>query len=313
MKLSVIIVNYNTKQLLKDCLESIFKYTKNLDFEVIVVDNASSDGSEKIVASDQWLVFSEKEKIKLPITDHGSSRSAGPITVRTVKSRTNLGFAGGNNLGIKIAQGQYVLLLNSDTLLKDNAFLKMVDFMDKNPQVSVLGPRLLNSDSSHQASVGRFPGLPVVMMMLFKEHFGGSDYVRWSPDKKCEVDWVMGAALMTRKEIFDKVGFLDEKMFMYMEEVEWCYRVKKAGKKIFFYPGAQITHLWQGSSKTGRKDPIINIYKGLIYFYKKHKNLPELLILRFLLKIKAGSALLWGYLTNNAYLKETYAEAVKIS
>lgn len=306
MKLSVIIVNYNTKQLLKDCLESIFKHTKNLNFEVVVVDNASTDGSREVVARYQKSGVSSQR----PAT---SDQRSEKITVHLIKSRTNLGFAGGNNLGIKITQGQYVLLLNSDTLLKDNAFLKMVNFMDKNPQVSVLGPRLLNGDDSYQNSVGRFPGLPVVMMMLFKEHFGGSDYVRWSPDKGCEVDWVMGAALMTRRKIFDTVGFLDRKMFLYMEEVEWCYRVKKAGKKIFFYPDAEITHLWQGSSKTGRKDPIVNIYKGLIYFYKKHKNLLELLILRLLLKIKAGGVLLWGYLTNNAYLKETYAEAIKIS
>lgn len=295
MDLSVIVVNYNTKKLLKDCLNSIFRYTRGLDFEVIVVDNASTDGSDKYIKNKKLKTKSTNKKLK------------------NILNKENLGFAKANNQGIKIAKGKYVLLLNSDTLLKDNAFLKMVEFMGKHPGVSVLGPRLLNADGSNQESVGRFPTLPVVTVMLFKEHFGGSRYVRCSPDKASEVDWAMGAALMARKEVFNKVGLLDEKIFMYMEEVEWCYRVKKAGEKIYFYPGAEIIHLGRGSSKTGKKEPILNIYKGLIYFYEKHKSPVELGLLRFLLKLKAGSAYFLGHLINSDYLKKTYGEAFGIS
>lgn len=259
--------------------------------EVIVVDNGSKDDSVEMVKK----LIKENKVIKL------------------IENQKNLGFARGNNVGIKAAQGKYILLLNSDTLLKDNAFCPMINFMEKNPEVSVLGPRLLNQDGTWQASAGRFPTLPVVGIMLFKEHFGGSQYVRTSPLKTCEVDWVMGAALMTKRATFEKIGFLDENMFMYMEEVEWCYRVKKAGEKIFFSPKAEIIHLGQASSPTGRKDPILNIYKGLIYFYKKHQSPLKLAILRFLLKLKAGGAFLFGYLTGNHYLKETYGEAFKIN
>lgn len=297
MSLSVVIVNYNTRKLLKGCLESVFKHTKDLDFEVIVVDNASRDGSAKMVRK---------------IIKDGSFGKTRPL-IKLIESKKNLGFAGGNNLGIKQARGDYILLLNSDTLLKENAFLKMVDYMDGHPGVSILGPRLLNVDGSHQKSVGWFPALPVVALMLFKEHFGGSHHVRSSPEKAGEVDWVMGAALMARKDVFGKIGLLDEKIFMYMEEVEWCYRAKKAAQTVYFYPGAQITHLWQGSSKTGRKDPILNIYKGLIYFYRKHQSPAQLLVLLFLLKLKSGSAYLLGVLTGNDYLKETYGQAFKIS
>jgi len=292
MQLSVVIVNYNTKKFFKDCLESIFKHTKGLDYELIVVDNASTDGSVEYL---QRFKGSKVQRSKV------------------IFNKENLGFSRGNNQGIRQAEGKYILLLNSDTLLKDNALFKMVEFVDQHPEISVLGPRLLNSDGIFQASVGRFPTLPVVAVMLFKEHFGGSRLVRWAPDRICPVDWVMGAALIARKEVFEKVGLLDEKIFMYMEEVEWCYRVKKAGYKIYFYPGAEIFHLGQGSSKTGRKEPILNIYKGLIYFYQKHKSTWELLVLRGLLKLKAGVSFLVGLITTNRYLKETYGKAFKIS
>ena len=291
MKLSVIILSYNTKDLLKNCLESIRKYTYGLEFEIIVVDNGSKDESVE-----------EVKKFKMQ-----------NLKLKIIENKTNLGFAGGNNVGIRKALGEYILLLNSDTFLKDNALLKMVKFLDSRPDISVLGPRLLNQDGSFQASVGRFPTLPVVFWMLFKEHFGGSEYVRLSPKEESEVDWLMGAALMARKNIFKKAGLLDENIFMYMEEVEWCYRVKKAGFKIYFYPEAEIIHLWQGSSRTGRKDPILNIYRGLIYFYRKHKNPAELSLLRLLLKLKALGALGLGYIENNQYLKETYGEAFKLA
>ena len=304
MQLSVIIANYNAKELLKDCLESVFKYTKGLDFEVIVVDNGSTDGS---------VEYLKTQNSKLKTTCPAGKRARQNLKLKTILNKENLGFAKANNQGIKIAEGKYILLLNSDTLLKDNVFSKMVDFMEKHPGVSAVGPRLLNADDSKQASVGRFPTLPVVIVMLFKEHFGGSRYVRCSPDETGEVDWVMGAALMARKKIFDRIGLLDEKIFMYNEEVEWCYRVKKEKGRIFYYPSAEIIHLWQGSSKTGKKDPILNIYKGLLYFYQKHKNPIELAVLRFLLKLKAGSAYLLGALTGNNYLKETYGQAIKIS
>jgi GT2 family glycosyltransferase len=310
MKLSVVILSYNTRDLLKNCLESISANTHGLDYEVIVVDNGSRDGSREYLRSLEQKRFrniEEKEKSTKFLNFYNS------IFLKVIFNRKNLGFAAGNNVGIKKALGDYILLLNSDTLIKNGALLKLADYMDQHPKVAAVGPRLLNKDGSFQASVGRFPTLPVVFWMLFKEHFGGSEYVRQSPLQEGVVDWVMGAALMIRKEVFEKVGLLDENIFMYMEEVEWCYRVKKAGFKIHFYPGAQITHLWQGSSRTGRKDPILNIYRGLTYFYRKHRSSTEIIILRLLLKFKAIGAITIGYLKSSQYLKETYGEAFKLA
>lgn len=288
MDLSVVILSFNTQKLLEDCLTSIFKKTQNVEFEVIVVDNASVDGSVEMV---------EKKFSR----------------VKLIKNSENLGFAKGNNQAIQKAKGEFVLLLNSDTVVKEQSLEKMIQFMRNHHEAGVVGPKLLNGDGTFQPSAGKFPSLPVVWVMLFKEKFGGSQLVRGSYNETKEVDWVMGAALVVRKEILNKTGLLDEKIFMYYDEVEWCYRIKKAGFKVYFYPEAKIIHLWQKSSLSGRKGPILANYKGLIYFYRKHKSFLELFLLRVLLKLKAVAALVIGYLTNNSYLKETYVEAFKLA
>lgn len=286
--LSVIILSYNTQKLLKNCLKSLFKSTKGISFETIVVDNHSQDDSVKMV------------KKEFP-------------QVKLIVNRQNLGFSRGNNQGIRKAKGKYLLLLNSDTLVPSQSLLKMIDFLEKNPQVAALGPKLLNADGSDQPSAGSFPSLPVAAIMLFKEHFHASPIVRGSFQKLKKVDWVMGAAIMIRKKLLDQVGLLDEKIFMYMEEVELCYRIKKANFEVVFYPQAKITHLGRGSSESGKKEPILNIYKGLVYFYQKHYSQPQLILLKLMLKIKAFGAWLIGLLTNNRYLKETYGQALQIS
>lgn len=282
VKVSIIVVSWNTKQLLRNCLKSL----KGMAVEIIVVDNGSTDGSP-------MMVVKEFPQVKL------------------IKSKKNLGFGAANNQGMKVATGDYLLLLNSDTFIKDQAPLKMAAFLAKNPQAGVVGCCLLNSDGSLQPSAGPFPNLKVSLAMLFLEHWF-KNLTRASFAKTIEVDWVMGAALMIRQEVLEKAGWMDEGVFMYMDEVEWCYRIKKAGLKVFFYPEAEIIHLFGGSSKTGRQDPILNIYRGLIYFYQKHYSPFQLRILKIMLKLKAREALILGWLTSNHYLKETYAEALKI-
>jgi hypothetical protein len=279
---SIIIASFNTKALLKKCLASI----KGGE-EIIVVDNGSTDGSTQMV---------EKEFPK----------------VKLIKNQKNLGFGAANNQGMKAAQGDYLLLLNSDTLIKDEAPLKMASFLAQNPQAGVVGCRLLNPNGTRQASAGPFPSLKVTFVMLFWEHWL-KNLVRASFVKTTEVDWVMGAALMIRREVVKKAGLMDEGIFMYMDEVEWCYRIKKAGFKVFFYPGASIIHLFGGSSQTGRETPILNIFRGLIYFYQKHYPPYQLKILKFMLKLKAGAAWLWGKVTGNPYLIKTYVQAFQIT
>jgi len=280
--ISIIIVSFNTKALLKKCLDSI-----KGNHEIIVVDNASTDGSAKMV------------KENFP-------------KVKLIVNKKNLGFGAANNQGIKTASGDYLLLLNSDTVVINDAPLKMADFLASNQQIGVVGCRLLNPDGSLQPSAGPFPNLKVAFAMLFLEHWL-KNLVRASYPQTAEVDWVMGAALMVKKEVIDKAGLMDEGIFMYMDEVEWCFRIKKAGFKVFFYSEAQITHVFGGSSKSGRQAPIVNIYRGLIYLYQKHYSAYQLKILKFMLKLKAGTAWLVGKLTGNAYLIKTYAQAFQIT
>lgn len=282
MKISIIILSWNTKSLLRDCLKSL-----KGDGEIIVVDNNSSDGSVQMVQT-------EFPKVKL------------------ILNKKNLGYGAANNQGIKMAKGDYLLLLNSDTVVKDEAPLKMAEFLAQNPQAGVVGCCLLNKDGSLQPSAGPFPSLGVSFVMLFLEHWW-KNLARTSFAKTTEVDWVMGAALMFRREVIKKAGLMDEGIFMYMDEVEWCFRIKKAGFKVFFYPGAKIIHLFGGSSKTGRETPILNIYKGLIYLYQKHYSPTQLKILKFMLKLKAGTAWLLGKITGNTYLIKTYVQAFQIT
>lgn len=290
MDLSVIIVSYNTKELLRQCLESI-NVIRDTRYEVIVVDNASTDGSVDFLKGLSLRKDSPYQRFKL------------------IENKKNLGFAAANNQGIRKAKGDYILLLNSDTVLKGNSLLKLIKFAKKHPRAGVVGCKLLNKDGSDQPSVAPFFTLPRVFLWLFT----GDRFLYSSPQKARQVDWVMGAALMAKKEAIKEAGLLDEKFFMYMEEVEWCYRIKKAGWQVWFYPGAKIFHLVRGSSPEGKQRAILGIYEGLIYFYQKHFAPWQLFVLKLLLRIKAGGAWLAGILTDSHYLKETYAKAFKLA
>ncbi len=300
-KLSIIIVNWNTAKLLMSCLKSLEFEIQNLKFEaeVIVVDNGSIDDSIK-----------ELKNLKLDIENSLKIKN---LKLEIIQNDKNLGFAKGNNIGIKQAKGEYIMLLNSDTVVKQGAIERLIDFLDKNPEFSIVGPRLLNQDKTPQANCGWFPDLKVCFLMLFKEHFGGSKAVRFSPDKSQQVDWLMGAAFVARKEVFEKTKGLDENIFMYMEEVEWFYRARKFGYLSWFLKEAEIIHLGRGSSKSGKTEPIVNIYKGVLYFFKKHRSLPEVLILKLMLRAKTIMALTLGFIKNDNYLKETYGQTLKIS
>lgn len=292
MELSIIIVNYNTEKLLQDCLKSIKKYTKGIDYEVIVVDNASEKSCLQAVAK----LVKRYPKASL------------------IKSQRNLGYAGGNNLGLRKAKGDYALILNTDTILKENAFKKLLDFARENPRVGVVGPKLLNEDGSDQPSASPIFTLFNVFLWLF---FGDRALYQ-SPNCAKQVGFVMGSAFLVKREAWEKAGLLDENFFMYVEEQEWCYRIKKAGWQIWFYPGAKIYHLVRGSSAgslpadwRGKSRVIVWIFEGLVYFYAKHFAPWQGSVLKFFLKTKAGLAWGLGVLTNNDYLKETYAKAFK--
>ncbi len=284
MDLSIIIVSFNTKDLLQDCLNSVFKQTKGIKFEVIVVDNVSTDGSVEMLRK-------------------------GFPQVALIENKKNLGFAKANNQGIRKAKGKYVLLLNSDTELKGNPLAKLVKFAQGHPRAGVIGSRLLYPDGTPQPSTAPFLTLPRAILWLTT----ADRFLYSSPPKTGQVDWVMGAALMAKKEALKKVGLLDERIFMYMEEQEWCYRFKKRGWQVWFYPEAEIFHLERGGSPEGRQRAILGIYEGLIYFYQKHFPSWQVFVIKLLLKTKALGVWLIGILTGNRYFKETYAKAFKLA
>jgi GT2 family glycosyltransferase len=309
MDLSVIVVSYNTKKLLKQCLDSVFKHTQGINFEVIVVDNASQDRSREYLKSQNSKLKTTTQNFKLILNNH------------------NLGFAKANNQGIKLAKGKYILLLNSDTILKENSLKKMVDWMEVNLKVGIASCQLAYQDGSLQRTGGYFPSLLRVFNWMFflddlpliKELVGSfhphepqtgwlsSRYFR----KEHFQDWVTGAFFLVRKKVIDQIGILDEKFFMYVEEVEFCYRAKKTGWQVVYTPITKIIHLaLKSGSQEGAR---LGEYRGLIYFYKKHKPGWQLPILKILLKAGALLRLLiFGIMRNDPEMRRIYAQAFKV-
>lgn len=286
MELSIIIPSFNTKTLLDRCLRSTQESLRDssLNYEIIVVDNASTDGTIELL------------KTKYP-------------RVIKIFNKTNVGYGKGNNQGIQKATGKYILLLNSDIQVLNNAVVDLYKFAQKYPHAFV-GGKLLNEDQTSQASCGPMYTLPIVFLMLFAkgDAFGVS---RSSPTKVSMVDWVSGACIIGPKDVFLTVGLFDEKIFMYMEEIDLLYRAKQKGYATIFYPGARFIHSGAASSGNRRK-PVVNIYRGLLYFYRKHRSIMEQWMLILLLRAKAYIAIALGKLTGNASLIETYEQALEM-
>ncbi len=291
--LSIIIISFNTKEITKNCIDSINRslYKSKIKYEIIVVDNNSHDGSKELL---EKLAKDKSTKVVYHQTND------------------NLGFGRGNNVGVKIAKGKYILLLNSDTIVLNRAIEKLYDFYLKNEKkVHFLGAKLLNKDLTPQPSAGYFFTLPVVFAaLLLKGDYWG--LTRFSPNKFCQVDWISGACILTKKSIYNRLGGFDKNIFMYMEEVDLLYRARKLGYKTYFYNQAQIIHLGSASSG-GKTFPILQVYKGFLFFYKKHYSFISLILLHIILKTKAAIAYLIGRIKNNKYLIETYEKAFWIS
>lgn len=291
MYISVITLNYKKSNLTISCMNSLYEQSKK-DFtenkmELIIVDNASGDDSVKLI----------NEEIKRKEYEN----------ISVIESKENGGFSKGCNIGAKLARGKFLLFLNNDTLIRDKGILEMADYLNANNSVSILGGELKNEDGSSQPSSGKFYTLGRAMLLLLGgQKFGFFDK---NPKDISKVDWVKGALLMIRKEIFDNLNGFDEKIFMYTEDMELCFRAKQKGFATYFYPFVNVVHKDYGS--TNRTFAIINIYKNLLYFYKKHKTFPEYLILKYLLLIKAYFLVILGVVSKNNYLKDTYSQALK--
>lgn len=261
MDLSIIIVSYNTRDLLRNCLQSIYANASEGDFEVLVIDNASTDGSANMV------------KEEFP-------------QVELICNEKNLGFARANNLGIRQAKGDYILLLNSDTEVSPRALDGMVEFLNSYPEVGVVGCQLVDSAGKVEESCGFFPTPKAILLTKLRRSkllgpwFKNSRASILNPEGIQEVDWVTGACLMTRRRVVDEAGPLDEQMFMYFEDNDWCYRIKKAGWKVYFIPETQIIHKRGGSLKQVPDRMIYEYRRSQLHLYKKHLGLFSQLMIR---------------------------------
>lgn len=268
MKLSIIVLSYNTKELTTKCIDSIlsqYNYEiKKRELEVIVVDNASSDGT-----------LDSLKKFR---------------SIKIIENPQNFGFSKGNNIGAKRTKGEFILFLNSDTQIKDKGFLKMTEFFNDKKDVGILGGKLINPDGSAQPSCGKFyTFFNFLIMILGLERLG---LLRLSPNNVKKVDWVSGACFMVRKNLFETLKGFDEYFFMYVEDMEFCFRAKKQGFLTYFHPNIKLVHKELGSSN--RAFAIGEIYRGLLYFYKKHMNYTSFLLVKILLILKALVAIILG-------------------
>ncbi len=255
MDVSIIIVAWNVKQLLYDCLKSVYEQTKGIDFEVIYVDNASVDGSVDMVKNE----FPE---------------------VRIIENEENKGFIKANNQAIEISTGRYVLLLNSDTIVLDNAIAKTVTFADRHPDAAVIGCRVLNPDRTLQRNCFMYPS--VLNMFLFASYlykifpqskfFGRDRMTWWNYDTAREVETVCGCYSMVRKEAIDKVGVMDERYFVYGDDPDWCFRFHEKGWKIMFTPEPEIIHYGGQNTKQMKRQFRWQLHGSVLLFMKLHKS-----------------------------------------
>jgi GT2 family glycosyltransferase len=253
--LSIIIVNWNGCEITKQCLESIYAQTKKISFEVIVVDNGSTDLSCEMIKNN----FSQ---------------------VKIIQNNENRGFAAANNQGIKEANGDFILLLNNDTIILDRALEKTLTIAKENPEAGIVGCRVLNADKSLQSSCFRFPSLLNLTLaathldMVFPNHrfFGRERYAKAHWNAITEVDVLTGCFMLVRREAYEQTGLLDERFFMYAEETDWCLRFKRMGWKVLYAPFGEIIHLGRASSRKNKGAMALQLKGSILLFIKKHRS-----------------------------------------
>lgn len=260
---SVIVVNWNLKDILHECLESVRTHGAGLSVELIVIDNASGDGSAEMIAAE----FPEA------------------LLIRNAENR---GFSFANNQGMEAAGGRYIFLLNSDAILHENALAQMVAFMDAHPEAGICGPRVINPDGTPQLrSKGYFPSIPRALAHFFLPsgvrrglaHSLGF-YESTYNFETGPVDWLSGCGIMVRREAVDDVGVLDADVFMYCEDVDWCFRMKQAGWRIDYFPTAVVTHYGGQSMKLQTGRTVGAHAAGLMVFYAKYHGAAKTAVFR---------------------------------
>jgi len=251
LALSITIASWNTRKDMEDCLRSLEAVRGELPFEVIVVDNASTDGTPEMIEElFPW--------------------------VRLLRMPKNVYFTGAHNRALSVRNAPHAFLLNSDTIVHKGALKTLAAYSVAHPEVGIIGPKLLNPDGSLQFSCRRFPN---PLATLFRNTFLGrmfpnNKYTReylmtdWSHDQSREVDWVSGAAMFVTQEAMAKVGLLDPNYLMFCEDVDWCYRVNKAGLKVVYLPQSEITHAIGRSTSQAAKKMLFRFHASMLRFYR---------------------------------------------
>ncbi|GAE26274.1 dTDP-Rha:A-D-GlcNAc-diphosphoryl polyprenol, A-3-L-rhamnosyl transferase WbbL [Halalkalibacter wakoensis JCM 9140] len=254
MDLSIIIVNYNTKKLTIEAIQSIYSSQTKYTFEIILVDNASSDGTIEAVQE------------RFP-------------QVRCIQNKENEGFSKANNIGLKVAKGRYLLLLNSDTVVQEDTFDVMLEFMDNHPSVGASGCKVVLPDGSLDKACRRGFPTPAAsfyyftrLAKLFPNSSRFNQYHMGHLDENDDypVDCLVGAFMLVRREIINDVGLLDEEYFMYGEDIDWCYRIKEAGWDNYYYPKTSIIHYKGASSRRKPRKIVYEFHRAMYLFHRKH-------------------------------------------
>jgi GT2 family glycosyltransferase len=255
MDVSIIIVSWNTRELLRDCIDSIIKQTRRISYEIIVVDNASTDDSASMCEQ------------SFP-------------AVKLIANSINRGFAAANNQGMQIASGRYTLLLNPDTIVLDAAIDRCVAYADAHPDIGVVGCQVLERDGHIQQTGFSFPspwtlfltltGLP----RLFPRSplFGKPQLGWWRRDSEKDIDVISGMFMLVRQEAIQQVGVMDESYFIYAEEADWCFRFYKAGWRRVFFPNAKIIHVDGGGKSTSQVNVkmLVQLQKSTMIYFRKN-------------------------------------------
>jgi GT2 family glycosyltransferase len=284
--LTVIIVSYNTRDLLLQCLSAVLAGVGSLTVDVVVVDNASEDGSADAVAQ------------RFP-------------QVRLIRNPDNRGFAAACNQGLAEAQGRYLLLLNPDTLVASNALADMAAFLDNNPRVGAVGAQLIHEDGRLQNSIANFPTLATELLnksllrRLFPSRYPGKERAFSGP---VEVESVIGACMMVSRDALKEVGPLDESYFFFLEETDWCFRMRQGGWKIFSLPHVRVVHLQGRSARRDIVSARIEYYRSRYRFFSLHRPLASRFVLRVGLFIRLSveflSSLILSVVTGFSLRKE---------
>jgi GT2 family glycosyltransferase len=276
-------VNWNTRDLLAGCLQSVYATIDGLVLEVIVVDNASTDGSPQMVRN-------QFPRAKL------------------IESQENLGFARGNAVALREASGEYLLLLNPDAVLQPQAVARLCAALDACPDLGAVGAQLLNPDGTEQESWGRFPSLWTELPILNRLQ------AKYSPSPSCAselpggalpVDWLSGACLLIRRKTLEEVGLLDEDYWLYTEEADWCFRARQAGWEMALLPQAQVVHIRRAASRQRLVETMMHFYRSRLMFLLKHRGRFQASAVKLVLCAKT---LLWLAAPSRSPLSTAYPD-----